>query len=866
MSESMSTVLPERQTEKSRQDSELSEIPFEVVSDCSAKLRNVPMTHGLCVPKGTLFDCEEWVVEGLGGAHFPAQTEVLNRWSDGSVRWLLMHFVAGRILPGRTSSALVRHKQPQTSTTNSVRWIEGGITATVQHADVESAFRIVPELTAENGQCLSLEITDVRIERSGAVRCVSVIEAHVPRMPFVRLQFRVEVWPAAGHCKVDTRIRNTRRAKHKGGLWDLGDTGSFLFDGLHLKINSPTIDSDATVRWKTESGLPVREADNATGVRIVQFGSGSENWNSTNHVDARGNSTVAKRGYQAWCDGETPSGDRSEPVVSLVGENSTLSISVPEFWKQFPGSLNATPAGVDVGLFPVCAGVPFELQGGEQKTQTVWVSTHSASPALDQLAWTDQQPRVVQSTQWVQHCDVVSWLPASTADSQFADYLHTATTGNRSFEARRDTIDEYGWRNFGDVPADHEQTYYTGQNTIVSHYNNQFDLIFGGILNLMTSGDSQWFDLFDPLARHVMDIDIYHTNEDRSFYNGGLFWHTDHYADAQTATHRTYSAKNDTNGNYGGGLSCEHNYTTGLTFYHFLTGSTEARDSVLSLADWVIGMEDGSQTVMSLLDSEPTGMSSWTLFEDFHGPGRGVGNSINALVDAWTLTRDDKYLDRAQTLIRRVSHPKQSCDELHLIDAEGHWSYTVCMTAMGRYLATKLEAGQLDEHYEYARQSLVNYGRWMAAHERPTLSEPEKVEYVTEAWAAQDFRKANALRIAASCCEDAEAEVQMRLKADEINDAAWADLYGFGEQHLTARCLSILMTEGSRDVFHRNSRPEYFPAAGLTLPESTWTMFVPQKIRVKQLLKNPVRLASVSVRLLNPRRWWNTLRALRRQF
>ena len=89
---------------------------------------------------------------------------------------------------------------------------------------------------------------------------------------------------------------------------------------------------------------------------------------------------------------------------------------------------------------------------------------------------------------------------------------------------------------------------------------------------------------------------------------------------------------------YGGGPSCEHNYTTGLLHYHFLTGSPEARESVLSLADWVIRMDDGRNTVFGLLDNGPTGAASATVSEDFHGPGRGAGNSINALLDGWILT------------------------------------------------------------------------------------------------------------------------------------------------------------------------------------------------------------------------------------
>ena len=56
----------------------------------------------------------------------------------------------------------------------------------------------------------------------------------------------------------------------------------------------------------------------------------------------------------------------------------------------------------------------------------------------------------------------------------------------------------------------------------------------------------------DELAGHVTDIDIYHTSRDRAAYNGGYFWHTQHYQPAGTATHRAYSSAR---GSSGGGPS-----------------------------------------------------------------------------------------------------------------------------------------------------------------------------------------------------------------------------------------------------------------------------------------------------------------------
>src|SRR5262249_1449394 len=146
-------------------------------------------------------------------------------------------------------------------------------------------------------------------------------------------------------------------------------------------------------------------------------------------------------------------------------------------------------------------------------------------------------------------------------------------SGANSLFARREVIDEYGWRNFGDFYADHEAAYCPDPPPVVSHYNNQYDVIYGTLLQYLRTGDGRWFELADPLARHVLEIDIYHTTQDRALYSGGLFWHTEHYRDAATGTHRGFSAAKARPGQPAGGGPCaEHNYTTGLLHYYYLTG------------------------------------------------------------------------------------------------------------------------------------------------------------------------------------------------------------------------------------------------------------------------------------------------------
>ncbi len=168
---------------------------------------------------------------------------------------------------------------------------------------------------------------------------------------------------------------------------------------------------------------------------------------------------------------------------------------------------------------------------------------------------------------------------------------------------------------------------------MISHWNNQYDLVFGLGVRYIRGGDERWFELMEDMAWHVTDIDIYHTDEDKAAYNHGLFWHTVHYIDAGRANHRSYPE-----GSVGGGPCAEHAYARGLLLYYCLTGETAIRDAVVELGEWILNLEDGSGTPFRWLSSADTGLSSASGNPYYHGPGRGPGNASETLLTAFELT------------------------------------------------------------------------------------------------------------------------------------------------------------------------------------------------------------------------------------
>mgnify|MGYP005839769259 FL=1 len=694
-----------------------------------------------------------------------------------------------------------------------------------------------------------------------------------------------EFFPAANLGRVRLTLRHRGRARHRGGCWDLGDPGSIFLKDFTLRVR-PGEPARAWLGRVRDGGcVRVLGGEFSAGVGpnsprvatdsdfvVYQDSSGGENWRSYNHVNAQGRIPCRFRGFHAVTPGERLEGLRAEPAVGLRCGGEWLLAAVPEFWQRFPKALRVFAEEIALGILPEEWDDRHELQGGEQVSATLWLrwdagdchaETHDPEPFRAMAALTKplqalggwEPSLAVEIGDAAVRSAVYAALPV-------AEFARAGLHGENGLLANRERADEYGFRHFGDVYADHEARYYRGERPHVSHYNNQFDLLLGALLQRLCGRCGDWDAVIHPLARHVIDIDVYHTDRDRAPFNGGLFWLTDHYRTAHTCTHRAFSRRNAESPGYGGGPSSEHNYTTGLLLYHFLFGDDDARETVLSLADWVIAMEDGGRTPFFFIDAGSTGAATATSEADYHGPGRAAANSINALLDGWLISGDKRYLDFAERLLRRTVHPADDIRSRRLHDAERRWSYTMYFEVAARYLHLKQAWGQCDDAYAYVARSLLHYARWMLEYEQPFLARREELEYPTEVWAAQSLRQANVLWAAARLAEG-DLRARLRRQAEDWTDRAWRDLYGF-DSPVNARTLAVVLTAALRGACHCMAPPLPCPRGEppvLSPPEP----FLSQRTRVKRLLRRPIACALALsrafyppslIRLLNLLRTW----------
>lgn len=725
-----------------------------------------PVSMGVPCPEGTVQSGSSFVFTGHGRI-IPTQTTPLTFWPDKSVKWLLCDFLVDMGPDEQISLALgpeesVKNGQEiQFSTAGDTLEINTGAARFVLDSSTLFPFKSVQvqnhnflgekggkiRLKDKDDRMLSAVIDKIDTETCGSVRLTLNVTGHFAYQKRLLFNARIHFYAGTAKTCLEFTLHNPQAAEHPGCIWDLGDPASFLFKELVLSL--PMNESDSpNMHFKLAQDEKWQAAEKGKSLKIYQESSGGENWDSPNHRNRDGHVPMTMRGYQVLRDNQViAQGDRSQPVIWTGPDTTGLSLVVPRFWQEFPKAVEVNQQTIVVSLYPGCFPDLHELQGGEQKTHVVYFDFAADQ---DQAGWglapvqVTIDPHAFSNSAVLK--DIVCGKPSPP---QYQAFLDAVIEGGDSFFAKREAVDEYGWRNFGELYADHEAVFHKGDKPFVSHYNNQYDSIASFYREFFHTGDFRWAELAGDLARHVLNIDINHTDQDREEYCHGLFWHTNHYLDAGLATHRSVSKEHIKGGNsafVGGGPGSEHCYTSGLMTHYQFTGNPQFRNAVIELADWSILSLKGPYTLLAVLLRAKSSIKNWlinrktVLVWPRFPLSRGTGNCINASLDAFELTGEQGYLDNAIELIKGTVHPNDQVGSRDLLDAESCWSYTVFFVALTKYLAKKRELGELDHDYGYARDSLLHYARWMSENEYPTLEKKEILEYPNETWAAQDLR------------------------------------------------------------------------------------------------------------------------------
>jgi len=798
-------------------------IDISIKEDKNISRESCPTRIGIPFPSSELFSTSELELIDNNGLSIPFQVKVTARWFDKSIRWILIDFHTSINSLELISYALIKSKNKASVVSNlSIQITERNKnilinTGTAEFVIDKKYFRPFNEISID-GTPLDIKNSSINLLKNKNNSFQPIIDEIIypenneshrstlffkgyfisdDNIKFLQFQSSLTFFANSALCELEFTLHNPMAAKHLGGFWDMGDEASEYFNSLSVDIN---LTETPLVQWKNlteESWSNI----NSPSIRLYQDSSGGKNWNHHIHVDKSSASTVSFKGYQLIIDNEIlRKGERASPIFSFKTKNNTeLKTHISQFWQNFPNAISLDSNKIHLEIFPPTKKSPYELQGGEQKSQTIIFDFELNSQKLEQYV---TPLNTTLSLQHYSNSKAIPSLPQQYNEAKIDKIINQGIQGDNNFFIKREQADEFGWRNFGECWADHETLEHDNDESLVTHYNNQYDPIYGFAKQYLLTGNPQWFELMHDLATHVKDIDIYHTTNDRLEYNNGLFWHTDHYLDGKLCTHRTFSKSHMEISHVeqsGGGPGAEHCYTTGLMLHYFMTGSISSRETALSLTHWSKFTNEGSNTVTSrLLEFAKKDINKIKrlikgdfLFNYKYPLSRGTGNYINTLINAFILTRERTYLDTVASIIRNTISAIDNIEQRALMtNIEENWHYTVLIQSVALFLNTKENEHQLDDDYQYALQAFIHYADWLFNNEKPYLESSELLHYPNDTWVGQDIRKYVLLTTYTKYCD---FDIKNKVHEESKRYENYISDYFNGHTNDTTRILALLM-------------------------------------------------------------------------
>ncbi len=598
-----------------------------------------PVTSGIPLAQGAVSNPEACALFTADGSELPLQTEVLARWPDGSVRWLLLDFqvdlAAGekkslslRYGPGTGRAAvdepIAVKQQPDGKITivpGPVRleydpnrffpqgeaWLAAG--ADGRQADQRVTTNCNSDGLAiwdEQGRCFvpwaAERPAEIVIEQSGPVRaCIRVTGWHSSSdSRMFRYVARIHAWRGRPWIRVFYTFVNDHQ------------------DGLMAKIRQ------LQVRFWVHPDAGSWLGENLLGGESVPEGRLFQA--DENHYLLDGN----------------PAGERACGWAAVGTEQAGLAVGLREFWQNWPKAITCRRGCVRLELCPELpegqyGGKPLEEENklyyavrdglhtfkvGAAKTHEFWVHYFAGKPDAARLGAFFQ----AAEDPLLAACDP-AYVSSTKAAGEFppADpkkYFGYDAWLDRALEAhlkRRDAIREYGMLNYGD---------WYGERS-VNWGNLEYDLAHGLFLQYLRTGDRRFYLRAEQAARHHIDVDVVHAVNPHLKNPWGVpprvgdVWlhclnHTGgYYENAPLPVDRTYQMGHSTN--FG------HVWVSGDLDYYYLTGDRRAREVSLQIAD-------------AMTSHMPTQYGTHI---------RALGWPMILVLAAYEATGDKKYLEAA---------------------------------------------------------------------------------------------------------------------------------------------------------------------------------------------------------------------------
>ncbi len=600
-------------------------VPLTVRNPHPFAVQQWPISTGIPFPQGALgsADCVRLL---RGAEEVPAQVRLTARWPDGSVKWLLVTFLADAPAAKQADYRLefgrgVRRGSPDAGMTvtegpDGLRIDTGALRLRVDPRGNLTDLRqgsqpLVPENTAcstfaedVHGAKYALGKGELHVEESGPIRAVVKSVAPLVDAKGVKL------------CTIEQHIEAYR--------------GSPLLQVQHT--------------------LVVDGADKFTALRRLSYcvptSASGGSWQAALAEGGALTLDASQPGLRQRFDGElvVESADRQTPqkgrlVGGLVGGGPQgCGVAVRDFWQNYPKAFRLASHAVEVDLCPRFeAGIydkfPFEREGhhlyyylldGQYRFKQGTSKTHEmllcfAPPAQrERLATVFQQPLLATASPECYCRSRAFYDVAPRNTSRFKLYEDAIDKNLKAYSAACERQHDYGMLNYGD--------WYGERGT--NWGNEEYDTQHAFFLEYVRSGNPQAFYLGAATELHNRDVDTVHAAPDPGQL-GAVYVHQmchvgDYYDKAVPGSL----------GFAHGGFTVSHAWTEGHFDHYFLSGDRRSYATGCQVADYFVRHDLGRP-----YDFLTCRVPGWHLI---------------MLASAYHATGDPYYLNAARIVVDRV--------------------------------------------------------------------------------------------------------------------------------------------------------------------------------------------------------------------
>ena len=685
---------------------------------------------GVPFAQGELSSADRLSVSGTSGPVENLQARVLAQWWDGSPRWVLLTMPVD--VPARSAAVYnLDDSGPGPNSTSVLSAVDDGSVITVTTGVLrftvdKTAFRVLETAAIDTDGDGNYETEVVRpgasqglvvdgsdgqtYTASSSAPAVAEIETQGPQS--VTLLFkgrlhsttsgdeileyvtRITAWANSSELRVQQTLHNWRA----GGI-DYRSEGSMAFENARVELATPFV--QASVRAGNDDGLAPLAVGLNDGQRayLHQDSSGKDSWNKW--TDLKHNTYRGWRFYAGNRGSEqlAGSGDEAEGWMELRSGSTGVAMGIDDFWQNYPNALVSDAEGnLRAEFFSEFQQGDHSIRAGCQKTHNIRLRFFSDGGNETQARMLSQMhpllalapPEYYLSTDCFRRTTTVAQSPSPEYDlfqkaGLYGGIGFQANRAPASAEGNRDFDDVYGWWDYGDFYAEYE---HEGDRA-----NLENDYVYGMILQMVRSGNFDWWKFISPGAEHVADVDVYHTQEDLGWRDGGFFTHD-----------RTGSHKHRTDypqpGHYNG---------QGMFFYYYLTGDPVVHDSAIEVANsvaWRLA-NDGNGGYSLVLNDSEIRASAWF---------------FNIATEAWKCTGEQKYLDAALDIMDRTYAGNRCWIEGPGVCTpdtfDSPWYTKIAVWQLGMYMSSLAEfleerTRQLGTPDPRGVESLEMYGNWV---------------------------------------------------------------------------------------------------------------------------------------------------------